>query len=265
MSFHTGVVMHQVILARNCRLRHLAIAVAGSSLLATLIALSGCTTWVPVGAPTLAQEPLPATPVTSYKLVPGDLLAIRFYGNAELNEEVPIRPDGAISLPFVGDVKAAGLSPAELDEDLTRRFTGELRSPHIVVLVKECGSQRVWVGGEVSRPGMLAMRGPLSLFAALQEAGGLLPSARRKQIVLIRPDHGGRPIGRTIDIRALESGARPDQDVQLQAQDVVFVPRNHISSVDVFVDQYIKQLLPITPGLGFNVAPIGNTSSSTSH
>jgi protein involved in polysaccharide export with SLBB domain len=255
--------MHQVILARNRRLHSFAIPLAGFLLLSS-IALSGCTTWVPVGAPNVAQEPLPATPVTAYKLVPGDLLSIRFYGNAELNEDVPIRPDGGISLPFVGDVKAGGLSPAELDEDLTKRFTGELRNPHIVVLVKEFGSQRVWVGGEVSRPGMLAMRGPLSLFAALQEAGGLLPTARRKQIVLIRPDHGGRPVGRTIDIRALESGARPDLDVQLQ--DVIFVPRNHISSVDVFVDQYIKQLLPITPGLGFNVAPIGNnSSSSTSH
>jgi polysaccharide biosynthesis/export protein len=252
--------MHLVILALISRLRT-AQTVLAAVLLAALAALSGCTTYTPVGAPTLAQEPLPPPRAAAYKMMPGDVLSIRFYGNAELNEDVPIRPDGAISLPFVGDVKAAGLSPAELDEDLTKRFTGELRTPRIVVVVKEFGSQRVWVGGEVSKPGMIAMRGPLGLFAALQEAGGLLPSARRQQIVLIRPDTGGRPLGRTIDIRPLESGAGPDQDVQLQAMDVVFVPRNHISSVDVFVDQYIKQLLPIQPGLGFYVGP----SSTTSH
>jgi protein involved in polysaccharide export with SLBB domain len=238
------------------------LATAAASLLAGLLALSGCTTYTAVGAPTIAEAPLPPPRATAYKLMPGDLLSIRFYGNAELNEDVPVRPDGAISLPFVGDVKAAGLSPDELDQDLKRRFTGELRNPQIVVVVKEFGAQRVFVGGEVSKPGMIAMRGPLSLFGALQEAGGLLPSARRKQVVLIRPDTGGQPIGRTIDIRPVASGHRPDLDIQLQAQDVVFVPRNRISSVDVFVDQYIKQLLPVSPGLGFYVGP---SSSSSSH
>jgi protein involved in polysaccharide export with SLBB domain len=252
--------MHQVILARNRRLHSFAIPLAGFLLLSS-IALSGCTTWVPVGAPNVAQEPLPATPVTAYKLVPGDLLSIRFYGNAELNEDVPIRPDGGISLPFVGDVKAAGLTPAELNQDLTHRYTGELRSPQIVVVVKEFGSQRVWVGGEVSKPGMIVMRGPVSLFAALQEAGGLLPTARPQQVVLIRPDGDGHPLGRTIDVRPLQSGARPEQDVMLQAMDVVFVPRSRISSVDVFVDQYIKQLLPVSPGLGFYVGPSSNSSA----
>ncbi len=255
--------MHRVMLARISRLRgfHPSTILAAVWLLAALLALAACSTYTPVGAPYVTQEPLPPPPATAYKMVAGDLLSIRFYGNAELNEDVPIRPDGAISLPFVGDVKAAGLSPAELDQDLTRRYTGELRNPQIVVLVKEFGSQRVWVGGEVSKPGMIVMRGPLSLLAALQEAGGLLPSARPQQVVLIRPDGAGsRPLGRTVDIRPVLSGARPDQDVQLQAQDVVFVPRSRISSVDVFVDQYIKQLLPITPGLGFYVGPSGNSS-----
>jgi protein involved in polysaccharide export with SLBB domain len=228
----------------------------------SLVAISACTTYTPVGAPMLSQAPLPPTHTTPYRMLPGDVLTIHFYGNAELNEDVPIRPDGAISLPFIGDVKAAGLSPGDLSQDLGRRYTGELANPRIVVIVKDLASQRVWVGGEVSKPGMIQVKGPLTLFGALQEAGGLLPTARRKQIVLIRPDAAdGRPIGRTIDIRDLESGANP-QDVPLQALDVVFVPRNHIASVDVFVDQYIKQLLPVSPGLGFYVGP---SSSGSSH
>jgi protein involved in polysaccharide export with SLBB domain len=248
------------------RLRSLRTFIPSSFLLAAalpvaLAALAGCSTYTPVGAPTLAEAPLPPPHATPYKMLPGDVLSIRFYGNAELNEDVPIRPDGAISLPFVGDVKAAGLSPAELNQDLTHRYTGELRSPQIVVVVKEFGSQRVWVGGEVSKPGMIVMRGPVSLFAALQEAGGLLPTARPQQVVLIRPDGDGHPLGRTIDVRPLQSGARPEQDVMLQAMDVVFVPRSRISSVDVFVDQYIKQLLPVSPGLGFYVGPSSNSSA----
>lgn len=226
-----------------------------------LAALAACTTYTPVGAPYITDKPLPPATPTPYRLMAGDLLTIHFYGNAELNEDVPIRPDGAISLPLVGDVQAAGLVPAELDAEITRRFTSELRNPHIVVIVKEFGAQRVWVGGEVSKPGMIQMRGRLSLFAALQEAGGMLPSARRQQIVLIRPDGAdGRPIGRTIDIRPVASGAEPQADITLQAQDVVFVPRNRISDLDVFVDQYIRQLLPITPGLGFYLGSGGTTS-----
>jgi len=228
-----------------------------------LVALAGCTTYTAVGAPTLKEAPLPPARNTPYRLLPGDLLSIRFYGNAELNEDVPVRPDGAISVPFLGDVKAAGLSPGDLSQDLGRRYAGELANPRIVVIVKDLASQRVWVGGEVAKPGMIQVKGPLTLFAALQEAGGLLPTARRKQVVLIRPDAGdGRPIGRTIDVRDLESGLDP-HDVPLQALDVVFVPRNRISSVDVFVDQYIKQLLPITPGLGFYVGPSAGSSGSS--
>ncbi len=236
------------------------------AVLGALGALAACTTYTPVGAPYITDQPLPPPTAAPYQMMAGDLLSIRFYGNPELNEDVPIRPDGAISLPLIGDVQAAGLSPADLNAELTRRFTGELRSPHVVVIVKEFGAQRVWVGGEVSKPGMIQMRGRLSLFAALQEAGGLLPTARRQQIVLIRPAPAGagdgKPIGRTIDIRQVASGAAPGMDVTLQAQDVVFVPRNRISDLDVFVDQYIRQLLPITPGFGFYV---GNQGSSSSH
>jgi protein involved in polysaccharide export with SLBB domain len=230
--------------------------------LLALVALAACTTYTPVGAPYITDQPLPPPAATPYVMAPGDLLSVRFYGNVELNEDVPIRPDGAISVPLLGDVQAAGLSPAQLDQELNRRFTPELRDPHVVVIVKEFGAQRVWVGGEVGKPGMILMRGRLSLFAALQEAGGLLPSARRQQIVLIRPaGDGGPAIGRTIDVRPVASGAAPGMDVTLQAQDVIFVPRNRISDLDVFVDQYIRQLLPITPGLGFYVGGPGGASS----
>jgi protein involved in polysaccharide export with SLBB domain len=231
--------------------------------LAVLAASTACTTYTPIGAPYITDQPLPPPVATPYVMAPGDLLSVHFYGNAELNEDVPIRPDGAISVPLLGDVQAAGLSPSQLDQELNRRFAGELRDPHVVVIVKEFGAQRVWVGGEVGKPGMILMRGRLSLFAALQEAGGMLPSARRQQIVLIRPGAAGGPaIGRTIDIRPVASGAMPAMDVTLQAQDVIFVPRNRISDLDVFVDQYIRQLLPITPGLGFYVGGPGGAAKS---
>jgi protein involved in polysaccharide export with SLBB domain len=221
-------------------------------------AAAGCAVYTPEGAPRISEQPLPRQQPTEYRLAPGDLLSIKFWGNPELNEDVPIRPDGAISLAYVGDVQAAGRTPAELDADLTQRYTGELRRPRISVLVREFNSQRIFVGGEVSKPGMLPIKGPETLVQALQEAGGLLATARRQQIVLLRQQPGGTRIARTIDVRPILSGERPQLDVPLQAMDVVFVPRTRINNVDQFVEQYIRQVLPVAPGLGF---VFGGTSS----
>ncbi len=229
---------------RRCRPSILACA------LALLVACAGRT---PNAAPRWRDNPLPPAPAAAYRLGEGDLLAVKFYGNPELNEEVVVRPDGAISLPFVGDVPAVGLTPDELDRDLVRRFTGELARPRVAVIVREFGNQRVFVAGEVSKPGLLPLRGPLTLFQAVEEAGGFLQTARRQQIVLIRTDAGGRRLGRSVDLRPVESGEHPDQDVLLQPLDIVFVPRTRIASVDLFVEQYIRQLLPVNPGLGFAV------------
>jgi protein involved in polysaccharide export with SLBB domain len=228
-----------------------------------LLAAAGCSAYTPVGAPNIRDNPLPQPQSVAYRMVPGDLLSIKFYGNPELNEDVPIRPDGAISLAYIGDVPVAGLTPGELDSDLTRRYTGELARPRVTVVVREFGNQRVYVGGEVGKPGVIAMKGSLTLMQALQEAGSLTPSSRRQQVVLIRTTADGKRIGRTIDIRPLVSGAEPGMDVPLQALDVVFVPRTRISNVDLFVEQYIRQLLPITPGLGFYLGPNNNGSSSS--
>ncbi|MDP9120757.1 MAG: polysaccharide export protein [Acidobacteriota bacterium] len=230
-------------------------------LAAAVFTLAGCAAYTPVAAPRAEENPLPTPTPMPYKMVQGDLLSIRFYGNTELNEEVPIRPDGAISLPFIGDIQAAGRTPAELDEELTRRFTGELARPRIAVVVREFGNQRVYVGGEVSKPGVLPLRGTVTLFQALQEAGGLTVAARRQQVVLIRTDADGKRAGRIVDVRPIASGERPGNDVVLQPLDIIFVPRNRIASLDLFIDQYVRQVLPIQPGLGFYLGP--KTSSSS--
>ncbi len=228
---------------------------AALALPAFLAIYAGCVAYTPDAAPRLRDEPLPPPAPAPYRLGEGDLLAIKFYGNPELNEEVMVRPDGAISLPFLGDVPAAGLTPAELDRDLDRRFTGELARPRVTVIVREFGRQRVYVAGEVAKPGLLPLRGPLTLFQAVGEAGGFLSTARRQQVVLIRTGADGRRSGRSVDLRPVESGERPDLDVPLAPLDVIFVPRTRIASVDLFVEQYVRQLLPVNPGLGFNVGP----------
>ncbi len=211
----------------------------------TAVTLLGCATGTPVEAPSVAESPLPQVEPTPYRLQIGDRLGIRFWGNPELNEEVTIRPDGVISLPFVDEVQAAGLTPAELDAELTRRYTGELARPEITVMVLDFPSHKVFVGGEVGRRGSVELTGRLTLLQAIQEAGGFQITARRDQVLLIRSLSEGEIIARSIDLRPVLSGANPAADIPLQPLDVVFVPRTKIENVKLFIEEYIFGLLPI--------------------
>src|SRR5262245_32306929 len=87
----------------------------------------------------------------AYRIQNGDSLAIRFYRNPELNNDVVVRPDGMISLPLIDDVAAAGSTPQDLGKALEQRYTGELATPDVTVIVAKFGAERVFVGGEVDK------------------------------------------------------------------------------------------------------------------
>ncbi len=193
--------------------------------------------------PTLADNPKPA--LVPYVLQVGDELAIKFYTNPELNEDVKVRSDGMISLQLVDDVQAAGSTPSQLDAELTKRYTGELADPQISVIVKTPGGERVYVAGEVGKQGVLALVGGMTLYQALQDAGGFTETAHRKQVLLIRKGPDGVPVGKVIDVRQVEDGKNPALDIPLRPLDIVFVPRSKIANVDLFVKQYIRDALPI--------------------
>jgi len=193
--------------------------------------------------PTFADNPKPT--IEPYVLQVGDQLGIKFYTNPELNEDVEIRPDGMISLQLVDDVRAAGLTPKELDDDLSHRYAHELADPQVSVIVRKTGGQRVFVAGEVTKGGTIDLVGGLTLYQAVQTAGGFTVTAHRKQVILIRKGPDGTPVGRAIDVRPIEDGTNPSLDIPLRPLDVVFVPRSKIADVDLFVQQYIRDVLPV--------------------
>jgi polysaccharide export outer membrane protein len=211
------------------------------------LAGAGCATRRQPPVPTLQAQVCAPAPHRAYVMQPGDLISIKFYHNPELNEDVVIRPDGMISLQLVGDVQAAGLSPAGLATDLTQQYVGELASPKVSVIVRQFGGERVYVSGEVTKQGVVPLSSGLTMYQAIEEAGGLLDSAHRKQVVLIRRGKDGHPTGTTVDIRPIESGEHPEDDVPLRPYDIVFVPKSKIANVDVFVDQYLRRLVPPVP------------------
>jgi len=215
--------------------------------------VSGCTAktymiHAPMAEDTFEVRNAPRGLPGEYRLHVGDQLSVRFYRNAELDQQVVVRPDGMISLPYVDDVKAAGLTPAELDAQLTKMYTGELSTPEVTVVVVTFAGQRIYVGGEVARQGILDLTANLTLLQAVMAAGGFTNYSRRDAVVLVRqgPEEGTR-IARRIDIRPVLDGSDPNSDVPLEPYDMVLVPTSSIGNINQWVNLYVREMLPINP------------------
>jgi len=124
----------------------------------------------------------------SYVIGPEDVLDITVWNNTGISRTVPVRPDGKISLPLLDDVKAGGLSPRQLKDDLTRRLVKYIASPEVSVIVREVRSFRVAVIGEVNKPGRYDFKSRASVLEAIALAGGFNPFASKSKMVILRMD-----------------------------------------------------------------------------
>jgi len=188
-----------------------------------------------------------------YRFRAGDELDVRLLYNPEISDRVRVAPDGRINLALIGSVLAEGQTADQLTVTLHDRFAKELRRPEVLVIGRQFESQRIFVGGEVNTPGVITVPGRIGVLEAILSAGGLKDSGRMSEIVLIRRAPGGRPMLRTVDIDALISSGRQSEDVPLRPYDIVFVPRTPIADVDLFVDKYIRKVLPFDTNFTYAV------------
>jgi polysaccharide biosynthesis/export protein len=158
---------------------------------------------------------------SDYVLTIGDKLRVEVYREPQLSQSVEVRPDGKVTLPLVGDVSAAGMTPAKLGESLSEKLRAYLTNPVVTVIVAEATPPAVYVMGEVNSPGMLPLRGPLNVMQALAMAGGFKEFANTKKIRILRRGASGIETIRFNYKEAIDSGKRP---VVLQAGDTVIVP-----------------------------------------
>jgi polysaccharide export outer membrane protein len=136
-----------------------------------------------------AQEaPEPRTGLASYVIGPEDVLDVSVWENTQISREVPVRPDGKISLPLVNDVQAAGLTPMQLRDVLTTLLVPYVPIPAVSVIVREVNSVKVTVLGEVKTPGRYNLRSRSTVLDLLAMAGGLTEYAARGRIVVLRRD-----------------------------------------------------------------------------
>jgi protein involved in polysaccharide export with SLBB domain len=217
------------------------------SLVAVFFVLTGCSSGPlvsnPAPVPQLDKQAQAAS-MQEYRITRGDMLDIKFLYNPELNEQVPVRPDGRISLQIVKDVPVVGLTPAELTNVLTERYAAELKKPEITVIVRQFTSAKVFVDGEVSKRGLLPLAYPMTVFEAIAQAGGFTEYARQNEIILIRRYQDKAPKITVVDMEKFLNGADFGQDIMLAPYDIVFVPKSPIGNVNTWVDHYIRRMLP---------------------
>jgi protein involved in polysaccharide export with SLBB domain len=205
----------------------------------------------PAAAQPPAAQPAPASPtpdMPDYVLQRGDEVTIKVFNQPELLENVVIRPDGRISVILLDDIEAAGLTVPELDARVTTGYRKFFKEPQVSVIVRTFTNHRIFVGGEVGAPGPVPIVGPLRALEAILQVGGFRPSARLDSVILMRNDGNNRPLVQKINFKdTLKSG----NDLLLKPYDVLFVPESRIAKVDKFVDNFIRQLIPISLTGGF--------------
>jgi len=222
------------------------------ALLAIAIPLAGCEPNLGVPPSDLAKTSTvqPTTAPQAYLLQPGDNIEIKFAYVPDLNQAQIIRPDGKISLPLIHDVQAAGLTPSELQDALLKQYQDTaLKSPELVVIVREFNSNKIYIGGEVGTPGAQPLLTPTTVLQAILQANGFKNTARANEVLLIRQRAGGGYDWQVLNLEKALSGESFAANIPLAPRDVIYVPRSDIANVDLFVDQYIRQVLPIAPGV----------------
>jgi len=185
-----------------------------------------------------------------YYLQPGDNLDIKFFYNPELNENVTIRPDGKISLQLIEEVQAAGLTPAQLDDLLTKQYATQLKQATLTVIIKEFGGQRIYVGGEVNSPQVLEVVGRVNALQAIFNAGGFKDNAKMSSVMIVSRGPDNQPLAKKVDLKKALEGTLPENDYLLKPFDMVYVPKTNLAKADEFIT-HIYNFIPPGIGLGF--------------
>ena len=169
-------------------------------------------------------EPATATNAnTDYRIGPQDVLRIDVWKEPDISRTIPVRPDGKISLPLMNDVQAAGQTAMELAAQIREGLTKYINSPQVTVTVTEINSRRIYVTGEVMRPGAQPLLPNMTALQALTSSGGFTQFAKTRSIYILRTE-GGQQVKHPFNYKAVLDGKHPEDNIPLQPGDVIVVP-----------------------------------------
>jgi polysaccharide export outer membrane protein len=155
-----------------------------------------------------------------YVIGPEDVLGITVWREPDLSGVVAVRPDGKITRPFIGEVQAGGVSPAQLTKDLTEKFAVYINRPDVTVIVQEVRSKKYYIDGLVNHPGEFPLVTPTRVFEALSKAGGFQEWAKRTAIRIVRD--GGKRIFK-FNYKEVTNGKHMEQNIELENGDHIIV------------------------------------------
>jgi polysaccharide export outer membrane protein len=177
----------------------------------------------PPTADTVPQRVADVKP-DSYVIGAEDTLSINVWKEPEMSKVVPVRPDGMISLPLIGDIKAAGYTPVQLQDNLANAMKKLISDPQVTVIVTEVRSLSFNVVGQVAKPGFFPLTRELTVLDAIALAGGFRDFAKTKKIYVLRKDANGKEERLPFNYKAVIKGQNADQNIELQPRDTVVVP-----------------------------------------
>ena len=160
----------------------------------------------------------------SFVIGNGDVLAINVWKQPDISRSLPVRSDGRISLPLVGEVQAAGLTPLKLEADITGKLQAYLAEPEVTVIVEKINSEKFNILGRVAKPGSYSLTDPTTVLDAIALAGGCREFAKNKAIYILRVNPDGGQSRLPFNYQNVIKGKNPEQNILLRPHDTIVVP-----------------------------------------
>src|SRR5271157_460711 len=153
-----------------------------------------------------------------------DILNINVWKELEMSRVVPVRPDGMITLPLIGEIKATGLTPIQLQDQISAALRKLLSDPQVTVIVAEVHSLTFNVMGQVLKPGYYPLTRRMTVLDAIALSGGFQPFAKQKKVYVLRTSADGKQVRLSFNYKDVIKGKRPDENIYLQPRDTVVIP-----------------------------------------
>ena len=154
----------------------------------------------------------------------GDVLSINVWKEADISRSVPVRSDGNISLPLVGEVQAAGRTPLKLEQDIAVKLKNYISEPEVTVIVQQINSEKFNILGQVARPGSYPLANASTVLDAIAIAGGFRDFAKKKSIYVLRQNADGTQTRLPFNYKDVVKSQNPQQNIKLQSHDTIVVP-----------------------------------------
>jgi polysaccharide biosynthesis/export protein len=153
-----------------------------------------------------------------------DVLAINVWKEPDVSRSIPVRSDGKISLPLVGEVQATGRTPLKLEEEIAARLKNYIAEPEVTVIVQQINSQKFNILGQVNKPGSYVISNSATVLDAIALAGGFRDFAKQKSIYILRQDTDGSQTRLPFNYKEVVKGKNSGQNIKLQPRDTIVVP-----------------------------------------